>query len=653
MTAEKKKPEDQNMGTADSKRSLRDDAEGKLAGVPKHSSDLKGHTPEQLIHELQVHQIELEIQAEELKKSKLALEESRDKLLDLYDFAPTGILTISEKELIVEVNLTGSKLLGVERSKLERTRFSKFVVPEEQDQWYWYITNLLRHEGKQCCTLTLKSAGGPAFPARLEGVRLGSGEIHTEARIAFSDITDMKRAEEAMQSTNEYLNNLFDYANAPIIVWDPNYVITRFNHAFENLTHISEQDIIGQPLEVLFPKESKDRSLLQINKTLEGKRWETVEIPILVKDGSVRTVLWNSANIVNPSGRIISTIAQGVDITGRKRAEEALRESEARLMLTLDVGKAGMWEWNPETNEVRFDARFHTLLGYAPGELPTTQKEWLLYHNPEDVPFWTAKAEAYMRGDSPVYESEHRIRNKSGDWSWVFTRGRFADPTPPGSSRWFIGFAINVTDRKQADEALRESAIRFDELAEQSNTVVWEVDTGGLYTYVSHMSQTVWGYPPDELVGRMHFYDMHPEPGREAFKAASFVIFERKEPFLNLENAVQVRDGRDLWVSTNGIPLLNADGTLRGYRGSDTDITERKRAEAALLRVNQKLNVLSHLTRTELSSQIFVLNGYVTMAKIYSAGQDRVIGALEKGEQAIMSINGTIASSKDYQDMGV
>ena len=133
MTAEKKKPEDQNMGTADSKRSLRDDAEGKLAGVPKHSSDLKGHTPEQLIHELRVHQIELEIQAEELKKSKLALEESRDKLLDLYDFAPTGILTISEKELIVEVNLTGSKLLGVERSKLERTRFSKFVVPEEQD----------------------------------------------------------------------------------------------------------------------------------------------------------------------------------------------------------------------------------------------------------------------------------------------------------------------------------------------------------------------------------------------------------------------------------------------------------------------------------------------------------------------------------------
>ena len=319
MAAKKKTADEKTKPGSPS--TIREEAEKKLKESPAIPPELIGHDMERTIYELRVHQIELNMQAEELRRSHIELEDSRDKFLDQYDFAPTGLLTINEKGSIIEVNLTCSKLLGVERSKLERTRFSKFVVPEEQDQWYWYITNLLRQEGKQCCTLRLKDAGGSAFPARLEGVRLGSGEIHTEARIAFSDITDMKRAEEAMQSTNEYLNNLFDYANAPIIVWDPNYAITRFNHAFENLTLMSEQEVIGQPLDILFPKESKDRSLLQINKTLEGKRWETVEIPILVKDGSVRTVLWNSANIVNPSGRIISTIAQGVDITGRKRAE--------------------------------------------------------------------------------------------------------------------------------------------------------------------------------------------------------------------------------------------------------------------------------------------------------------------------------------------
>ncbi len=137
----------------------------------------------------------------------------------------------------------------------------------------------------------------------------------------------------------------------------------------------------------------------------------------------------------------------------------------------------------------------------------------------------------------------------------------------------------DVTEEYRRREQLRESEARFDQLAAQSGTIAWEVDAQGLYTYVSHVSEAVWGYRPDELVGRMHFYDLHPESGREAFKKAAFAVFERKEPFQNLVNAVQAKDGREVWVSTNGIPLLNADGTLRGYRGSDTDITERKRAE--------------------------------------------------------------------------
>ena len=105
------------------------------------------------------------------------------------------------------------------------------------------------------------------------------------------------------------------------------------------------------------------------------------------------------------------------------------------------------------------------------------------------------------------------------------------------------------------------------------------MDAQGLYTYVSHVSEAILGYRPDELVGRMHFYDLHPESGREAFKKAAFAVFDQKEPFLNLENVAQTKDGRHVWFSTNGIPLLNTDGTLQGYRGSDIDITERKRSE--------------------------------------------------------------------------
>ncbi len=101
----------------------------------------------------------------------------------------------------------------------------------------------------------------------------------------------------------------------------------------------------------------------------------------------------------------------------------------------------------------------------------------------------------------------------------------------------------------------------------------------GAFTYVSHVSEASWGYSPDEVVGRMHFYDLHPEGGREAFKTAVFGVTGRKQPFRDVVHAVETKDGRLVWSSTNGMPLLAADGTSPGYRGNCTDITERKRAE--------------------------------------------------------------------------
>ena len=139
-----------------------------------------------------------------------------------------------------------------------------------------------------------------------------------------------------------------------------------------------------------------------------------------------------------------------------------------------------------------------------------------------------------------------------------------------------------VVDSRKDEETLRESEERFDQLAKQSGTIVWEVDTQGLYTYVSNVSEPILGYRPDELVGQMHFYDLHPESGKELFKQAALAVFDRKEPFINLENVGLTKNGHHVWFSTNGIPLLNTDGTLRGYRGSDTDITARRLAEESL-----------------------------------------------------------------------
>ena len=171
-------------------------------------------------------------------------------------------------------------------------------------------------------------------------------------------------AEEGLRETKDYLENLIDYANAPIIVWDPSFKITRFNHAFERLTGLRAAEALGKQLDTLFPEESRDASLEYINRTLSGERWEVVEIPIKKIDGSVRTVLWNSANIYDKDGTaVVATIAQGQDITERKQAEEALRETKDYLENLIDYANAPIIVWDPSFRITRFNHAFERLTG--------------------------------------------------------------------------------------------------------------------------------------------------------------------------------------------------------------------------------------------------------------------------------------------------
>jgi PAS domain S-box-containing protein len=151
------------------------------------------------------------------------------------------------------------------------------------------------------------------------------------------DITERKQSEEELRQTRDYLDSLFAYASAPIIVWNPELKITRFNHAFERLTGRSTDEMLGRKVDILIPADKRDEALKKINHiTIEGERWETVEVPIQHVDGSVYTVLWNSATLFDTDGKTpLSTIAQGQDITERKQSEEELRHSQDELSAIL------------------------------------------------------------------------------------------------------------------------------------------------------------------------------------------------------------------------------------------------------------------------------------------------------------------------------
>ncbi len=163
---------------------------------------------------------------------------------------------------------------------------------------------------------------------------------------------ELLESEQELRKTSQYLENLINYANAPIVVWDPNFVITRFNHAFEELTGRTAREIIGQRLEVLFPPRYLDASMEIIRKTMYGERLKVVEIPILNRRGEIRIVLWNSATLFEADGATIhSTIAQGNDITERKMTEAELEERNEELNSAIEELTRQGYELNEALKE--------------------------------------------------------------------------------------------------------------------------------------------------------------------------------------------------------------------------------------------------------------------------------------------------------------
>ena len=170
-----------------------------------------------LVHELRVHQIELEMQNDELKRVQLALEASRDEFQDLYDFSPVGYFTLTEKGLITQVNLTGANLVGMARPKLIQKRFAQFVAIESEAQLYRHFSSVLKHVEKQACDLMLRRGDGSTFHARLESIRMDAPAEQADVsegayvvRLAVSDIGECKRSEEQIKLNETRLQSLYE-----------------------------------------------------------------------------------------------------------------------------------------------------------------------------------------------------------------------------------------------------------------------------------------------------------------------------------------------------------------------------------------------------------------------------------------------------------
>ncbi|MDY0042408.1 MAG: PocR ligand-binding domain-containing protein, partial [Desulforhabdus sp.] len=160
-----------------------------------------------------------------------------------------------------------------------------------------------------------------------------------------------------------------------------------------------------------------------------------------------------------PDGRKIGVISIALDITERVRAETAARESQEKLAVALEGADLGSWNWNVQSGEINFDERWAGMLGYHVDEIKPHVKSWEALVHPEDLPKAMEALNDHLEGRTPFYETEHRLRHKSGTWVWVLDRGRVIDRDHDGRPIRAAGTHLNISERKRAEEALEKRLV--------------------------------------------------------------------------------------------------------------------------------------------------------------------------------------------------
>lgn len=295
-------------------------------------------SPDELPHELQVYQIELEARNEALRQAQAAMVESHERFMEIYDFAPVGYLTLTEAGVIAEINLTGAALLGGQRGALIQRRFEHFVAPGDIERWKVFFSYVLRHGGKQNCELCLERRDGTIFDASLDcllNMSSGSGPV---LRVTLADISARKQALNRLSLSEDRLRLAKNASGLGIYDRD----ITTGNLEWDERTR--EIWGVGPDEPVTYATfmsgvHPDDRAAVQaaVDRALDphGTGGYDVEYRVLNRfDGSVRQVAANG-QVFFAGGRAIRFVGTVKDISARKRLEAEVQERRNAMELLI------------------------------------------------------------------------------------------------------------------------------------------------------------------------------------------------------------------------------------------------------------------------------------------------------------------------------
>ena len=557
-------------------KKLQDRAKAILKENPSSFDEIAPSDLHELIEKLKIHQIELEMQNDELCSTQTRLEVSQHKYFELYDLAPVGYVTMTPKGIILEINLTAADLLGFPRSQLISKYFSRFVFPDFQDIFYIHCNTVLKTREKKTCELKLiKKDGGQVYvQMNTLPIQTENGKV-SELRATMTDITERKLLESNLLESKKTIQALNDANSESAMLLDRKGTVLMINEIAARR--------LGQPAEAMIGLSIKDFLSAEVSKERMDRFNEVLSTrqPLDFQDSrKERRYQHNLQPILDAKGAVDKVAVFGRDITLDHEALEALVESENKYRQLINTAPIGI-----VVTQDRFlklvNPQALTISGYSEQEL--TSRSFVEIVHPADRAMVMTYHARRLNGEAVPETYLLRIVTKGGETKWIENKGVLITLKDRPAT---LNYLFDVTERHLAADKLLKSESTLNMLLEAIPIPVFYKDREGRYLGFNKAFETFFGENKEHLIGKRVF-DISPHELAKVYHAKDVELFEK--PGIQVYDS-QVQDANGVLhnVIFHKASLIDAQGSITGLIGAILDITERKQAE-------EKIHELSHL----------------------------------------------------------